>query len=872
MFRRRKRSTEDFQEEIRAHLQLEAEDLEAEGLSTQRAHASARQAFGSVALAEERFYQRRRLPWLDDLVRDVRVSLGAMRRAPAFTLAVVLTLAVAIGLNTTIVSVANALLFRPLPVPESDRLVLIHTSDFSGPPYGGSSYPDFIDFQDGSRDIFSGLAAFSEQPMLLSGQGTADRVEAHVVTQDYFPVVRVNAALGRVLTPEDVDAVVVSHGLWQRMFGGDPGIIGRSLGINGTPFVVVGVAPAGFTGLVRGIPADLWMPLETQPALAGRLESRGSRWLRVVGRLADGAGVAQAQAVLHGIARQLHASHARAWTDVRNEARRVTVQPADEALLIDRAMVVRYMTTLMVIVGVVLLLACVNVANLLLARATVRTQEMAIRLSLGAGRARLVRQLLTEHLLLSVLAGIAGAALAVGATRLFAQFRPPLPMAIAIDLSPDGRVLGFAALASLATALLFGLLPAFRMSRPDVTTALKSSEGGRVGRHLHALALRNALVVVQVALSVLLLVGAGLALRSLMKASAIDIGFEPANVVIASLSPGQQGYDEARGRALYRQVLARLDATPGVRAASLASRVPLGFGGWRTRVQFEGYTPRDGEDMEINVNSVSPRYFETMGIALVTGRAFTDDDAEGRAGVAIVNEALVRRYWPDGQAIGKRIRRGDADLTVVGVVRDGKYRSLSEDPLPYFYLSLWQQHQAQTTVHVRTNGPSAGAASAIRATARELDPALAIFDVRTLEDHLGFAFLLPRVTSVLLGTFGVLALGLAVVGIYSVTAYAASQRRREVGIRMALGAQVGDVLRLILRQGLVVVAAGVGVGVIGAFILTRFAASLLYGISPTDPGSFTGAVALLAVAGLAAALVPALRAARIQPTDALRRR
>ena len=868
---RGRRSDDDHGEEIRAHLQLEADDLMAEGLPEQQARAAARREFGSVALTRERLYERGRIPWLDDLVRDLRYSVAHFRRAPGFIAAVVLTLALGIGLNTAIFSLVNALLLKPLPVPASDRLASVYTSDFSGPPHGSSSYPDYLDFRDSSRDVFSGLAAYSMEEMNLSDRDVSDRVQGHVVTSNYFALLGVPVARGRSFEANEEGTAIISHAVWQRMWGGREDVLGRTIAVNGRPAVVIGIAPPGFTGLLRGLPADLWLPLERQPQHVERTTVRGSRWLMVVGRLAEGVELPRAQAALGAIAVQLHRAYPQEWTDLKGQGRRVTVQPANQSLVfVERSEVVQFMSVLMAVVGIVLLLACVNVANLLLARATARSREMAIRLSVGAGRARVVRQLLTENLLLSTLAGVAGLLVALGATTLLVRLQPPLPLRVAFDLSPDVRVLGFTAIASLVTALLFGLLPAIRMTRPDLTTALKGATSDASENRLRLGSLRNALVAVQIALSVLLVVGAGLSVLSLIRASAIDVGFEPRNVVIASLGAGRQGYDEARARGFFHQLQERIETLPGVRSTALAEIVPLGFDRQRTRVALQGYTPRDGEDMEINFNVVSPRYFETMRIPVVQGREFEDTDREGAPGVAIVNEALVRRYWPDGVAIGKQIRRGQTELTVVGVTADGKYRSLSEQPLPYVYLSLGQRQERNVSLHVRTDRAPAAVSSAIRAVVRELDPDLPLTDLRTLEDHLGIVLMPLRAVATLLGAFGALALGLAVVGIYSVMAYSVSQRTREVGIRMALGARVGDVLALILRQGLVVVAIGLVVGTATAAGVTRYAASLFHGVSPTDPMTFAGALGLLGVAGLAAALVPALRAARLHPSETLR--
>ncbi|HEX5432142.1 MAG TPA: ABC transporter permease, partial [Bryobacteraceae bacterium] len=757
MFWRRKRSVHDFSEEIRAHLELEADEIRAEGANEADARASARKAFGNIAAAEERFYEKGRMLWFDSLLRDFRYGISNMRRKPGFTLTAVLILALGIGVNTTIFSVVNALLLRPLPVPDSGRVVSIYTSDFSGPPYHSSSYPDYLDFRAGTN-VFSSIAAYFMQPMNVSAGGPSERVTGNLVTENYFPALRIEAARGRTLTAGDKNAAVISYGFWQRTFASDPDIVGRKIVVNGMPYRVAGVAPKDFTGLARGVPADIWAPLTAESRLvqASKLANRGSRWLSVVGRLRDGVDLAEAQAALRLMAGRLHQAYPEDWTDVQKRARRITLRPANEGLpVVDRAQLIPFLTILMAVVGIVLLLACVNVANLLLARASARAREIGIRLSLGASRLCLIRQFLIESVLLALTAGAAGVLAAIWATGLLTRFRPPLRLPVELDFSPDLRVLSFALAVSLATALLCGLLPAIRATRLNVIPRLRESAPNRAAAFL---SLRNALAMTQVALSLILLAGAGLFLRSLIAATSIDPGFNPAHIAIASLDLGTLGYDEARGLAFYRQLLDRAGALPGVKSVSLARMVPLGLGGNRTRADLQGYTPRAGEDMGININYVSPRYFETMGIPLLQGRDFTAQDQKGSAGVAIVNEAFARHYWPGENPIGRWIRTNGASFTVVGVARTGKYRSLSEDPLPYFYLPLFQQYRSDAILHVRAYGDAAVLSGKIRRVVRSLDKDLPVFGFATMDEHLGIALLPSRAAAILLGAFGVLAL------------------------------------------------------------------------------------------------------------------
>jgi predicted permease len=868
MFRRKKRSTDDFRQEIQSHLELEADEHRANGKKDDAARAQALRAFGNVTRTEEHFYEHGRALWFDDLARDLRYGFSTMRRNPGFAAAALLTLTLGIGVNTTIFSFVNALLLRPLPVTDSERLVAIYTTDFSGPRLGTSSYPDYLDFA--RSNALSGVTAYSMQPMSVNFGGSTERLLGHFVTDSYFSVLGLNyMPPGNTAVLGESD-VIISRSLWQRNFASDPAVAGRAVLVNGRPYRIAGVAPSGFTGLVRGVPADLWVPISAVPGTpeANRLANRGSRWLFVVGRLADGVNSAKAQAALDVIAGQLYKTHQQDWVDLKGKGRQIRLLPTNESLLVDRTQVVAFLSLLMSVVGIVLLLACVNVANLLLARSAARAREISIRLSLGAGRERLIRQMLTESLLLSCIAGTAGVLAAVQATRLLMRFRPPLPVTVELDLSVDFRVLGFAFAISLLTALVFGLLPAFRSTRLDLTSALKQPNPEAGGSRL--LNLRNTLTAAQVALSLLLLIGAGLFIQSLVTAASMDIGFDPRNTVVASVNLPRERYSEERGAAFYDELVRKMDALPGVRSTSLAERIPLGFGGQRTVVRIEGYTPQQGEDMELNFNIVAPRYFETMRIMLVQGREFTGQDTKGAPGAVIVNEALARRYWPGQNPLGKRMRRGSMELAVIGVARDGKYRSLSEQPLPFFYLSLAQYYRDGMSVHVQAHGDPAAMINAIRRTVQSMDNDLPLFDVKTMKEHLGLALLPSRVAAWLLGLFGALALVLALVGIYGVTSYAVSRRTREVGIRMALGARMTDVLAMILRQGMTVVLIGLLFGVGAAISLTRFATSLLYGVSPTDPRTFAGVALLLAAGGLAATFAPAVRAARIQPVNALR--
>jgi macrolide transport system ATP-binding/permease protein len=652
--------------------------------------------------------------------------------------------------------------------------------------------------------------------------------------------------------------------------------------LNGHPFTVVGVAPPGFTGLLRGFEAELWVPLMMQGrAVPGSsdLTERGNRSLLVMGRLRPGVTIEQAQSRFDAVAASLHETHRDSWTDVRSQPRAITLVAESGARLFPQARgpVVLFVALLMTVVGLVLLIACVNVASLLLARASARRKEIAVRLAVGAGRARLVRQLLTESLLLSALGGGAGLMLAAWGTDLLLAFEPPVPVPIALDLGIDWRVLGFAFAVTLLTGALIGVTPALAATRPDLASALKE-DAGAAGAAPQRARLRRVLVVAQVTLSLVLLTGAGLFVRSLQNAGAIALGFDRTNLSVMSFDLQLQGYDEPRGRAFCRQVIERVRALPGVTAASLATQVPLGlFSGTRKGITIAGYDALAGEDMEIDTSSVGPDYFRAMRIPVLRGRAFTERDAQGAAGVVIVNQTFARRYWPDRDPLGQRIQMGGGgdpgtpSLEVVGVAADGKYVTLGEEPRPFFYLPLDQDHASSLTLLVRTTGDPAAALPALRAAIHEIDRDLPVYDAKSMSDHLALSLLPARMAGAVLGVFGLVALALAALGLYGVVSYSVSQQTREIGVRLALGARPRDVLRHIVAQGMRLTAIGIALGLVIAAAVARLLSSLLYGVSPSDPVTFGAVALLLAAVALLACYLPARRAAAVEPMVALRR-
>lgn len=819
---------------------------------------------------------------MQTLIQDLRYGVRMLLKQPGYTLIVVLTLALGIGANGVVFSLVNALLLRPLPVDKPSELAAVFTSDFSSGELGASSYPDYAAFRDRNQS-FSGLALYAPQPLSLNLDGANERAFGEIVSGNYFEVLGLRLAIGRGFLPEEdqkpgaAPVAIVSHKVWQTRLGGAADVIGRNLKLNGQPFTIVGVAPEKYQGLMRGLAVDWWVPAMMMDQLTpgnNNLTERGNRGMMVMGRLKPGVTLAQAQADFNNIAAQLYKEWPQAWGNIRRQGRSISVLPESQSRVLPQARMplMIFAALLLSVVGLVLLIACANIANLLLARAAARRREIAVRLALGAGRWRLIRQLLTESILLALLGGAAGLMLAVWGADLLMAFKPPVPIPLEINLPVDWRVIGFLSGLSLLTGVVFGLAPALAASRPEVVSALKddSNASGSRGR------LRGALVIVQVAVSALLLICAGLFLRSLQNASSIDPGFDADNLLAMSMDLQLQGYDEARGQQFSTQLLERVRALPGVVAASLTDTLPLGFGG-RSGITIEGYNTQQGEDMEVHNSTVAPGYFETLRIAMQQGRTFDAQDQANAPGAVIVNESFARRYWPGQNALGKRIQMGGGDgtnnapyLTVVGVTNDGKYNSLGEDATPFFYRAATQAYVSTPTLLVRTQSNPANALATVRSAVEALDKNLPIYDVKTMRQHLGIALLPARLAGSALGVFGLLALLLAAAGLYGVMANIVAGRTREIGIRMALGADALAVLRLILQQGMRLVLIGLGLGLAGALAVTHLLKSLLFGVSATDPLTFVGIAVLLTAVALLACWIPARRATRVDPMIALR--
>ena len=817
--------------------------------------------------------------------QDLTFGARLLAKTPGFTVIAALSLALGIGANTTIFTLVNAVLLNPLPVEDPSQLVSVWTTDErnqgSGFGFLQTSPMNFKDLRD-KNEVFSGLTAHAGIPLNITG-GTGDpqQIFGEIVTGNFLTVLGARPSLGRGFLPDEDQTpgarlvCVLGYGEWQKRFGGDPSIVGRTITLNGAPFTVVGVMPKGFKGTnVIGAPA-LWVPymtyMQTTNGFFRELAEPNSRRglvFNVTGRLKPGVTVQQAEANLKTIARQLEQAYPN-----ENKGRSVTLVPLAQATINPgfRDNIVKAGGLLMTIVGLVLLIACANVANLLLARASVRQKEIAVRLSLGAGRGRLIRQLLTEGALLALIGGAAGLLLAYWAQDLLWSFRPPFLAADAVDLHPDVRVLLFTLGVSVATGVLFGLAPAIQASRPDLVVELKEKTSAPTGSN-RLFSLRNVLVSAQVALSLVALIGAGLFLRSLQNAQRTSPGFDAEHLAVLSFDLGAQGYTEERGRQFQQRVLERVTSVPGVQATSVASVVPLFAGGFARTVFLEGQDTSDrraGRLVQISV--VGAHYLESVGIPLMRGRALSEADQPNTPMAVVVNETMAKRFWPDENPIGKRFKFFGQDYftQVVGVAKDSKYNFIGEEPTPYLYQSTTQVYQPQVSLFVKAAQPQA-VLGTVRGEVQQLDRNLPLTNVFTLNDIFDQALWAPRMGAWLLAVFAGLSLLLSVIGIYGVMAYAVSQRTRELGIRMALGASRADLLRLVVLQGLRVTLMGVALGIAASLAVTRLVASLLFNVSPTDLVTFTVVPALLAAAALGASYLPALRATRIDPMVALR--
>ncbi len=810
---------------------------------------------------------------MSTLRQDIRFGLRMLGKNPGFTAVAVLSLAIGIGSNTTIFCWIQTVLLNPLPGTANPDQLVVLASTHGTTTYDTVSYPDLKDYA-GLKDVFSGVIGSQITPALLSVNGRSEWIFGQIATANFFDVLGVRPLKGRTFLPEEDTkpgghpVMVISYGLWQGRFGGDARIVGKTVELNHHAFTIVGVAPPDFKGTMGALHFDFWAPLMMHEEVAhfGTLDVRRDRWLHTQARLQSGVSIERAQVAASILARQLEQAYPREDREIG-----VKVLPMWKAPYGGQALMLPVLQILIVVSGVVLLIVAANVANLLLARATSRQKEIAIRLALGAGRTRLIRQLLTESVVLALVGGAAGVLLAYWAVDLFRFFLPNTHLPIGYTFKVNYQTLGFTFLLALATGVIFGLVPAFQTVRTDLHDTLK--EGGRspsTGSAHHGM--RAALVVAEVALALLLLVGAGLCIKGFDRALQLDPGFDPNNVLAAGLRIGASGYDQQTGLIFYRKLHQRLTELPGVVDAGLASWLPLGFeGGPGAAVDPEGYVRSPNEDVTVPYAILSPDYFATMHIPILEGRDFTDQDDQKAQAVAIINDNFAKRFWPGQDPIGRRIKTVGRTVTVVGLVKSGKYRSLNESPRPFIYFPYQQGvWDLNLGVVLRTKGDPASMIGALRQTIHELDPGVEVWASLPMTDYIKAAYLAQKITATLLIVLGLTALLLASIGIYGVMAYMVNQRTQEFGIRLALGAQSHDVLELVMRQGMILTLIGVVIGLGGAFALTRALSSFLYGVSPFDPLTFVGVAVALGIVTLIACYLPARRATRVDPIVALR--
>jgi predicted permease len=814
------------------------------------------------------------------MLHDLRHGVRLLGKHPAFTVTVILTLGLGIGANAAVFSIVNALLLRPMPVSDPFNLSVLTSVHPDNQEPHQVSFRDYVDFR--QSGVFADLAAVSITFAGLSADNRADRITAAYVTGNFFSMLGIRAAAGRLIQPGEgqkygADPVLVlGHAFWRKRFNSDVSIVGRTVRINAEPFTVIGIVPQEFTGTYALVEFDAYLPISmTYPETeyTAIVERRDNHQLRVFGRLPAGRSLTEAQARLDVIAGQLEQQYPDTNKGVRMrlipeylarpEPNNVGANPFVAGVFL-------------LLVGLVLLVACVNVVNLLLVRATVRQRELAVRAALGAGRGRLMRQLLTESLLLAAAGAIAGAVIGRWVSGLVTRIPFPADIPIRFDLAFDWRVFGYIATTALGAGILVGVLPAIRASRADLNEALR--EGGRgmadgTARHR----IRSALVVVQVAVSLVLLVAAGLFVRSVQRAQSVDLGFDYSNVLNLAMDVSQQGLDEARGRAFYRQVEERVRALPGVESFSYAYSVPFGYYNSSETIEVEGQpVPKGQRPRDVSYNVVGADYFRTLRIPIIAGRAFNERDDERGYRVAIVNQFMAARMWPGQEAIGKRFRMLGAQpapwMEVVGVTRNGKYNFIFEDQGSYFFVPIAQLYRPLRALHLRTTGAPDAIAPLVQREIRALNQDLPVYDVRSMRTAMdgGNGFFLMNMGALFGGALGLLGLVLALVGIYGVVSYTASHRTQEIGVRMALGAGRRDILRLVIGHGLVLVAAGIVVGLAGAFGVSSLLGTLLFGVSARDPLTFAMVPFLLGTMAVFASYLPALRATRIDPMQALR--
>jgi putative ABC transport system permease protein len=816
---------------------------------------------------------------MGSLMQDIQYGLRTLRKNPGFTAVAILTLALGIGANTAIFSLVDAFLLRPLPVKDPQQVTTLAYQLKGGQLINSFSVPDYRDIREQTRNVFSNLITYQIELDGLSVNGKADRIVTSYIGGNFFSTLGIKPAVGRFILPSEEETavapvLVLGHSYWMTRFGGDPGIVGTKVSINGHPVTVVGVAPEGFHGLFPLGEMQGYLPLGLATIAGNPSDFTSNRGLRnwfIFGRLRPGVTIRQAQASLDIIAQRLSQAYPKDDKDLNLQVfpelrSRPNPDPKNTIVVIS--------TLFLGLSALVLLLACVNVGNILLVRATVREREMAIRAALGAGRTRLIRQLLTESILLAVCGGLAGIALGYWGSSSLAHVNLGTDLPVRLDFGFDWRVFGFAFAAALLTGIIVGIVPAIRASRGNLAQILHEGGRGLVGgRHR----VRNALVVAQVAGSLMLLIIAGLFTRSLGEAQRTDLGFNPNHVVNFVMDPNEIGYNEAQGRAFYKNLLARVRALPGVLSASTAQSTPLGYYNNGDTILVEGYEVPAGQPTPVSFyNTISSDYFKRMDIAMLQGRVFTDADDQNTQFVAIVNEAMAKKYWPNQDPFGRHFTIGaepNHSITVVGVAKDSRYAGLTGEIKPFFYVPLSQHFAANTlaALQVRTAAAPESMIPEIERVIQSMAPDLPVFDVKTMSEALNTlnGLLIYQIGAILAAALGILGLILALVGVYGVISFAASQKTHEIGVRMALGAQRWDVLKMIFGEGLLIVGIGLALGLAAVLAASRVMGQFLV-VSATDPLTYITVSAVLAFVALLACYIPARRAMRVDPMVALR--
>jgi putative ABC transport system permease protein len=880
---RRDRHDRELADEMALHLELRTERLRQSGLSVDQAREMATKRFGNVMLQRERSRDLWGWPCFETCWQDIRYAVRVSWKRPAFTVLVVLTMALGIGANTAVFALLHGLLLRPPPVANPEKLVVLFSGREGGTPYRRLSYPNYLDIRESTSTLAS-LAAFCwPMPMDLSSNGSApaERIWAQLVSGNFFDVLGVHASVGRTFaSDEDLTrnthlVAVVSHDFWHSRLGADPSIVGKTIRLNGRRFTVIGVASREMPQVDPPFEPDLWVPMAVQavvmPGQDGKLDSRSETWLRGIGRLHPAANLAQAQAELATIAASLAETHP-------NENHRLTLtlrsQGDARAIVMGMFGAAGLTWVLFSLVALLLLIACANLAGLLSVRALSRTREITVRVALGAGRARLFRQLFTESSLLVLTGGAAGiVAASMGSRHLWTLVLPPVPFPVRIDAATDSPVLLFAVTSTCLTALLFGLLPALHATRLDIAASLKSAgiaAETRGHRRVHGF-----LVAAQVCLSVVVLVVAVLFVRSLREAAQIDVGFATANRTIATVQLGRQGYDKRQGSQFYEQVLGRLRELPGVLSVTTTAFVPLSGGYLGDRMIYpEGDSGATDETRPVTIlDRVGPEYFRTMGTTLLRGRDLTDADRVSSPPVAVINETFAATFWPIADPIGKRFRIGSIDaplVEVVGLVADGRYQAIQEPPQRRMFLPVRQDPQLEITWVVHANRSPSEVLGAIRREVSAIDPRIPVVNATTLRAHVDRTLVQSRVFALLATAFGVIALLLAAVGIYGMLSLMIRSRTREIGIRVALGARPDQVLRIIVRPSVTLAAVGLGTGALVGGWTSRALAPMLYGRTAFDASILFVVAIALAFMVVLATIVPAHRAVRVDPAKVLR--